>query len=296
MPGWVFVSRRISPGQALRLVPAEVRARHAPAAEAAVRAQRIVAAGGVDLGGDVGGDHMARPARLVLRVVVVPAVRQDVGHGERAVAHHGRGELPARRIGLDHHDLGHLGRQPRRRIRALGHDVDADRGAFVVGLHDIRRRQDMPRLDLGLAGQAAFHHGKPLGPVGGLGALLVHGERGGEHAGMGVGDAQPFEQALHAAILAPAAMKRVERDVGGDLGKTLGEVRTCVHLHHVIPFCPQGGRAFATRRQRHLALGRGSAHQHRHLGGCPARHARHSFSGGLVTGPCFLPGRLSARV
>ena len=47
-----------------------------------------------------------------------------------------------------------------------------------------------------------------------LGPRLVHGQRRGQHAGMGVGDPQPFQQALDAAVLAPAAVQRVERDVG----------------------------------------------------------------------------------
>ena len=43
---------------------------------------------------------------------------------------------------------------------------------------------------------------------------LVHGQRRGAHAGMGVGDRQPVEHALDRAVLAEAAMQRVEHGVG----------------------------------------------------------------------------------
>src|SRR5258706_5046770 len=40
-----------------------------------------------------------------------------------------------------------------------------------------------------------------------LGAQLVHGERRREHAAAGVGNAEPFEDPLHGAVFAEAAMQ-----------------------------------------------------------------------------------------
>ena len=48
----------------------------------------------------------------------------------------------------------------------------------------------------------------------GLGDVLLHGERGGQHAGMAVGNAEDFQQALQRAVLAGAAVQHVERDIG----------------------------------------------------------------------------------
>ena len=41
---------------------------------------------------------------------------------------------------------------------------------------------------------------------------------------MGIGQPEPFEHALHAAILTPAAMQRVEADIGANLGQTQEQV------------------------------------------------------------------------
>ena len=140
MPGWVLVSSRIEPGEAARLVPAEVGAADAAAAERAVGAQRVVEAGRLDLGRDVGRDDVARAAGGVLGVVVVPAVGDDVGDRQRPVAHHRRGQLAAGDVLLDHHHVGHVVAELRRAVGALEHDVDADRGALVVRLHHVGRR------------------------------------------------------------------------------------------------------------------------------------------------------------
>ena len=57
-----------------------------------------------------------------------------------------------------------------------------------------------------------------------LGALLVHGERGREHARMRVGNAEHLEDALHAAVLAELAVQRVEAGIGLQLGEPRGDV------------------------------------------------------------------------
>ena len=92
------------------------RAAEPAAAERPVRAERVVEAGVGDLGRDVGRDHVARAAGRVLGVVVVPAVGDDVGDGERPVAHHRDGQLAPGDVLLDQH----ASRACRRRAPAAG--------------------------------------------------------------------------------------------------------------------------------------------------------------------------------
>src|SRR6056297_3212237 len=88
---------------------------------------------------------------------------------------------------------------------------------------------------------------------------------------MGVGDAHPFQQALDAAILAPAAVQGVENDVGFDLGQALREVGAGIDLDHVISLAAQRLGAALTRAERHLALGGGATHQDHDAGRRSAR-------------------------
>ena len=62
---------------------------------------------------------------------------------------------------------------------------------------------------------------------------------------MGIGDAQPFQDALHAAILTPAAMQGVEGDIGLNFGQTRGKIGAAIDLDHLISGLPQGFGAFA---------------------------------------------------
>ena len=119
-----------------------------------------------------------------------------------------------------------------------------------------------------------LRHRQPGGGEDLLRALLVHRQRRGEHAGMGVGDPEPLEDALDAAVLAPAAVQRVEGDVGPRLAERRREVGAGVDLDDLESLLPQRSRALATRHERNLTLGRTAAHQHCDAGCCPARHAR----------------------
>ena len=57
-----------------------------------------------------------------------------------------------------------------------------------------------------------------------LGIVLLHGERGSQHAGMAVGNAENFQQALQRAVLARPAVQHIERDVGLRGGQRRGDV------------------------------------------------------------------------
>lgn len=103
---------------------------------------------------------------------------------------------------------------------------------------------------------------------------------------MGVGNAEPFEDALHAAILAPPPVQRVQHHIGRGLRQARDEVRACVDLDDVKSFAPQRGRAFTPGDERHVALGRPAALEDRDTGVCPARHTRLSFLPATVCRPC----------
>jgi hypothetical protein len=113
-----------------------------------------------------------------------------------------------------------------------------------------------------------------------------------EDAGMGVGNGEPLEQALDAAVLAPAAVQGVEDDVGLRGRQRRREIRRGVDLDDLESLSPQRSRALATRRERYLALGRMAAHQHCDAGCCPARHARlNPVPAGLMTALSGLRSR-----
>ena len=94
------------------------------------------------------------------------------------------------------------------------------------------------------AGKDRLHGRQTSGGIGGLGGGFVDRKRGGQNAGVGVGDAQPFQQALYAAILTPAAMQGVENNRRFYLAQTRSQIAASVKLDHVIPSHPQGFGTF----------------------------------------------------
>ncbi len=77
--------------------------------------------------------------------------------------------------------------------------------------------------------QSAARHQDPGGGEHGLGPLLVHGQGRGKYAGVGVGDVEGLQHALHAAVLAPLAMQGVERHIRLQLAKHCRHVAPSVH-------------------------------------------------------------------
>src|SRR6185295_586260 len=104
-----------------------------------------------------------------------------------------------------------------------------------------------------------------LGLPDALGAQLVHRQRRGQHAAAGVWNAEPFEDALHRAVFAEAAVQRDEHALEALLFQG-GEV-ALLWIERV------GVDAFRTQRLEHhaaafegdLALGRLAAQQHGNL-------------------------------
>ena len=142
-------------------------------------------------------------------------------------------------------------------------DEHADAGALRHRLEHVGPRQHVrlwpPRPARTTLPSA---HGDAGGAHHLLGALLVHGERRGQHAGVRVGDAQQLEQALHAAVLAPAPVQGVEADLGLHLGELLGEIAAGIDARHLVAGAFQRLGAGLARVEAHLALGRQPAHQH----------------------------------
>jgi hypothetical protein len=135
----------------------------------------------------------------------------------------------------------------------------------------------MPRLNLVPRREHACHHRQASGAINLFGLHLVHRQCRSEHPGMRVGNAQPLQNALNAAILAPAAMQGVEADGRLDVSKACRQIGAAIDPRHLVTSLPQGLGAFAPRDKRHLPLRGKPTHQNRHFGGHPARCARHTL-------------------
>ena len=148
MPGWVLTSRQASPAMPCAVVPAEIRAGDAAAAERAMRREREPLRLLVDVRRDRRRQEMRRAARRVFRLVIIEARgRHDLDHAERLVAHHRAGQFLAgdERLGQQHiaeFPVG-AGQLLRRILVRLGDDEDAEAGAFADRLEHIRPLQHM---------------------------------------------------------------------------------------------------------------------------------------------------------
>ncbi len=127
---------------------------------------------------------------------------------------------------------------------------------------------------LGAGDHAAFGHGDAGGGEHGLGPLLMHGKRRGEHAGMGVRDGKRLQHALDAAILAIAAVQSVEADIGPEFGKPRGDIAADIEPAHAIALAFECRGAGGAGAERDLAFRGQASHQHRDVN----LHIRHGES------------------
>ena len=145
---------------------------------------------------------------------------------------------------------------------------------------------------IGLGGDNAFDDRQPRMAEHILGALLVHRESRGEHAGMRVRQFEPLKQTLHTAIFAPTAMQAIQYGIGLKISQNGWKIAVSFDLDHAISaMFPQGSGACTPTGQGHLTLGRGATHQYRHCRGLSARLTHQSASSPrTVCGPyhCFL--------
>ena len=153
-----------------------------------------------------------------------------------------------------------------RRMRlVLLDDDDAEARAFVDRLHHIGRLHRVLVLDGEAVDHLRFRHRNAdrLGDL--LGLLLVHGKRRGEHAGMGVGNAQIFEDALDGAVLAERPMQRVEDDVRLELGKHGADIARDIDAGDLVAFLLKRIGTGVPGGQRHGPLGRKPSQQDGHM-------------------------------
>ena len=80
---------------------------------------------------------------------------------------------------------------------------------------------------------------------------------------MGVAEAHQVHHALHRAVLAGRAVKRVEHHVGADLAEPRGDVAVHVDPGDLVAAALQRVGDAVAGDQRDLPLGRPAAHQHR---------------------------------
>src|SRR6478672_3136753 len=99
---------------------------------------------------------------------------------------------------------------------------------------------------------------------------------------MGIWDAQPFEQALHATVLAPAAVQGVEGAIDPCLEQLRCRVFPGIDLDDIEAFVAKRARTAGSRRKAHLPFRRTTAQQHSHARelahGTPTRLISHSSS------------------
>ena len=108
---------------------------------------------------------------------------------------------------------------------------------------------------------AVFGHRHAGGAKQRLGVVFLHGERRGQHAGMAVGNAEDFQEALQGAVLAGPAMQHIERDVGLGGGQRRGDVAVDVDRRDAIAAAGERIGAGLAGAQRDFALGRPAPHQ-----------------------------------
>src|SRR4029079_1692473 len=103
-------------------------------------------------------------------------------------------------------------------------------------------------------------------------ALLMHGERRSQHAGMRVRNAENLKDSLHAAILAELAVQRVEARIRLQRMKLAGDAVADIDLGDAVAFLTQRFADGRARIQAHLAFGRQSALQYGDVAASAFRH------------------------
>ncbi len=118
-----------------------------------------------------------------------------------------------------------------------------------------------------LIAEAAAVHDHCLGNrnTGGLGDMLclglVHGQRRGKNARMGIGNFEIFEDSLNRSVFAEWSVKRVEDHIRAQFLKHRRDVVTDIDARDAIAFAFQSIRASRPRRQAHRPLRGKSAQQ-----------------------------------
>ena len=200
------------------IVVAEIGARHAAAAQGVMRLERQIHAVAGNGCGNIRREDMARTAGRVFGFIIIEfQIGDDLRHAQGPVAHHRDGEFAPGHEFFHHHLVRQIpliaAQRGGRAIVAGAYNKDAHAGAFVDRLDHIGRLHQVPFRDLAAVGHDGFHHRQASRAIDVLGSLLVHGKRGGEHAGMGVRQPHQFQQPLHRAVLAESPMQGIKYSV-----------------------------------------------------------------------------------
>ncbi len=100
-----------------------------------------------------------------------------------------------------------------------------------------------------------------------LGLALVHRERRGEHVGAGVRNAEHLEQALDAAVLAPATVERDEGDIHLLLAERDIDIAIDIDRDRIVAALAKRHEHGLAGAERHVAFARQSTQQHADLAG-----------------------------
>ena len=107
--------------------------------------------------------------------------------------------------------------------------------------------------------------GQASGGEDGAAGSFVHRECGGPRAGMRVGDVEPVEHTLNYAVLAKAAVQRVEHRIGfwRECGDNGTQIRADFDRSHIIAGFPQGGDDLGAAGEADFAFGGDTAIENR---------------------------------
>ena len=105
--------------------------------------------------------------------------------------------------------------------------------------------------------------------AGGLGddlrLRLVHGERGSEHTGMGIGNFEIFEDTLDGSVLTEGTVQRIEGDIRLQRGKHACDVVIDIDARDLVAHGLERVGASVPRRKAHRPFRRKTTHQHRDM-------------------------------
>ena len=209
---------------------------------------------------------MLGSARGVLGLVIVKACRRhDLDHAERLLAHDGAGQLLAGDVFFDDDPIAIRPILAIELLRRMGvirrNDEYPDARALRDRLDHIRRRQQMSSRRFEPRGYESLGHRHASRSKQRLGDILLHGDRRGHHAGMGVGDASDFQETLERTVLAGTAVQDIERDIGFHGGEDGSDITADVDSGDAIAQPEERLGTGFSGAQRDFALGRPTSHQ-----------------------------------
>jgi hypothetical protein len=114
------------------------------------------------------------------------------------------------------------------------HDHDAEAGAFIDRLHDIRRLHRVFAADIEAVHDLGLSHGnaRSFGDL--LGLLLVHRQRGGKNTRVSVRNFEIFQDALNRTVFAVGSMQGIECHIRPQISEYTSYVAPDIDTRHPI--------------------------------------------------------------